>query len=135
MCLMLNRSKVSLKKAKDALEIYEICNGEEWLDSACFDSQQAIEFLLKGILLEYGVYFERSHDIGYLASLLNESGFVFSRMDELILLAGTITAWEEGGRYGQGIRTSVDTVHRIHNIYKELLETFLEDQAEQQKDH
>lgn len=45
MCKMVNRSKVSLKKSKDALETYEICNGEEWLDSACFDAQQAIEFL------------------------------------------------------------------------------------------
>lgn len=133
MCMMVNRSRVSLKKSKDALEIFEICNGEEWLDSACFDAQQAIEFLLKGILLEYGIAFDKSHSIDYLVSLLDETSFAFTKHDDLILLASTITSWEEGSRYGQGIRTSVNTVKRIHNIYNNVLEAFLEVQQKNQE--
>ena len=132
MCLMLNRSRVSLKKSKDALETYEICNGEEWLDSACFDAQQAIEFLLKGILLEYGKSFGKSHDINYLLSILDETDFSFSRHDDLLILSSTITSWEEGIRYGQGIRTSVNTVRRIHKIYREIMDEFLRIQQENQ---
>jgi HEPN domain-containing protein len=130
---MLNRSRVSLKKSKDALETYEICNGEEWLDSACYDAQQSLEFLIKGILLEYGKTFERSHDIGYLAGLLEETAFKFEKLDALIMLASTITSWEEGSRYGQGIKTTVNTVRRVHNIYIDMLETFLEQQSANQK--
>lgn len=132
MCLMLNRSKVSLKKAKDALETFGICGGEEWLDSACFDTQQAIEFLLKGILLEYGVTFDKTHDILYLISLLDTTSFKFEKHDNLMLLASTITSWEESGRYGKGIRTTIDTVRRIHNIYNNILETFLDEQEQNQ---
>ncbi len=133
MCLMLNRSKVSLKKAKDALETFEICNGEEWLDSACFDTQQAVEFLLKGILLGYGVPFEPTHDINYLVSLLDETGFTFSKHDDLVMLSATLTSWEEGSRYGKGVKTSVSTVRRMHNIYDDILRTFLSIQEKNQK--
>lgn len=133
MCMMVNRSRVSLKKSKDALETFEICNGEEWLDSACFDAQQAIEFLLKGILLEYGIVFEKSHDINYLVSLLDDSGFEFAKHDDLLILSSTITSWEEGSRYGKGIRTSVNTVKRIHNIYDDILSAFLDIQEKNQK--
>jgi len=130
---MVNRSRVSLKKSKDALETFEICNGEEWLDSACYDAQQAIEFLLKGILLEHGVMFEKTHDIMYLISLIDETRFCFSKRDDLIMLASTITSWEEGSRYGKGVRTSVNTVRRIHNIYNDILDAFLEEQEKNQK--
>ena len=133
MCMMINRSRVSLKKAKDALETYEICGGEEWLDSACFDTQQAMEFLIKGILLEYGISFGKSHDILYLLSLLDETDFHFEKHDDLMLLSTTLTSWEEGSRYGQGIRTTVNTVRRIHNIYKDLMESFLEVQSANQE--
>ncbi len=133
MCLMLERSKISLKKAKDALETFEICNGEAWLDSACFDTQQAMEFLLKGILLGYGVKFESTHNIDYLITLLDDkTTFTFTKHDDLMLLATTITSWEEGSRYGKGIKTSVNTVRRIHNIYNNILETFIKIQETNQ---
>ena len=133
MCMMVNRSRVSIKKSKDALETYEICNGEEWLDSACFDAQQAIEFLLKGILLECGVSFEKTHDVNYLVSLLDDTNFRFSKHDDLIMLSSTITSWEEGSRYGKGIRTSINTVKRIHNIYEDILNVFLKMQEKNQQ--
>lgn len=133
MCMVVNRSRVSIKKSKDALETFEICNGEEWLDSACFDAQQAIEFLLKGILLEYGIVFEKTHDVNYLVSLLDDTDFHFEKHNDLIMLSSTITSWEEGSRYGKGIRTSVNTVRRIHNIYEDILNAFLEVQEKNQQ--
>jgi HEPN domain-containing protein len=122
---MIKRSKVSLKKSKDALETFEICNGAEWLDSACYDAQQAVEFLIKGILLNNGIYFDKTHDIAYLNSLLEENDIIFSKQQDLCALAGTITSWEESFKYGTKIKTTVNTVRRIYNIYNDLLDTFL----------
>ena len=42
----------------------------------------------------------------------------------------TITDWEESSRYGKGIRTTVQTVQRVHNIYRNINEEFLRRQAE-----
>ena len=50
----------------------------------------------------------------------------------LELLADTITDWEENRRYGRGVRTTVQTVQRIHNIYKSMNEAFLEMQEKNQ---
>jgi hypothetical protein len=49
-------------------------------------------------------------------------------MDALDLIADTITDWEENSRYGKGVRTTVQTVQRVHNIYKSMNEAFLETQ-------
>ena len=65
------------------------------LDKACFDAQQALEFLMKAILLEYAVPFEKTHDILYLSGLLDQTGIVFDQKENLDLLATTITSWEE----------------------------------------
>lgn len=132
MCIMVKRSKVSMKKAKDALETYEICNGEEWLDSACFDTQQAIEFLMKGLLLNYNIPFSKEHDISYLLERLNNAGFYFDKQEDLEARAATLIEWEEKGRYGKGIKTSVNTVRRFHNIYESMLTAFLAEQEKNQ---
>lgn len=133
MSLMLERSRVSLKKAKDTLETFEICNGRAWLDSACFDTYQAMEFLLKGILIGYGVEFESAYDLGYLVTLLDtKTTFTFTKHDDLMLLATTINYWEEVSRYSEGVKTSINTVRQIHNIYNDVLETFLKIQETNQ---
>lgn len=49
MCKMLRRSKVSEQKARWAIEQYNIWSESAYIDSMCFDTQQSIEFLLKGI--------------------------------------------------------------------------------------
>ena len=134
MCVEVKRSKVSLKKAQDALKEYEKCGGDEWLDSACFDTQQAIEFLLKGILLSFGIEYERKHDIYYLVELVRKTDLIVTRLDELELLAATLTSWEEGSRYGKGIKTSINTVRRFHNIYSDILQAFLDRQEERLTD-
>ena len=132
MCHIINRSKVSLKKSKDALETYLNCNGDEWLDSACYDAQQSIEFILKGILLEYGISFDKTHDIGYLLDKLGGTDVNFEKKDDLYRLSTTLTSWEESGRYGTGIRTSVQTVQRIHIIYNDILNSYLQIQQNNQ---
>ena len=88
---------------------------------------------MKNILLENGVEFYKTHDISYLADLLTDNGFHFEKEDSLELLASTITDWEESSRYGKGVRTTVQTIQRIHNIYNSMNESFLKQQEENQK--
>ncbi len=81
--------------------------------------------MMKAILLENGIVYDKSHDIRYLLSLLKEVGFIFDKQDALEMLSDTVTDWEEGSRYGRGVKTTVQTVH---NIYKSMNEAFLETQ-------
>jgi HEPN domain-containing protein len=116
---MLQQSKNALTRAQE---------DEAFLDVACFETQQAIEFLIKAILMENGVAYSKSHDIRYLLLHLEEINFVFEKMDSLNLLSDTITDWEESSRYGKGVRTTVQTVQRVHNIYESMNEAFLKTQ-------
>jgi HEPN domain-containing protein len=119
-----------LKQSKNAL----LCVPEDdaYLDVACFETQQAVEFLIKAILLENGIPYSNSHDIRYLLSLLESISFEFDKKEALDLLSDTITDWEEGSRYGKGVRTTVQTVQRVHNIYKSLNDAFLNTQDKNQ---
>lgn len=130
MSTMYSRSIVMLRQAKTALE--RVGEDDAYLDAACFETQQALEFLMKAILLENGVFYEKTHDIRYLLNLIDEVGFRFDdqKHDALDLLADTITDWEEGSRYGSGVRTSVQTVKRAHNIYASINESFLKIQEQ-----
>jgi HEPN domain-containing protein len=119
-----------LKQSKNAL----LCVSEDdaYLDVACFETQQAVEFLIKAILLENGIPYSNSNDIRYLLSLLESIPFKFDKKDALDVLSDTITDWEEGSRYGKGVRTTVQTVQRVHNIYKSLNDAFLNTQDKNQ---
>lgn len=59
-------------------------------------------------------------DIRYLLVLLEEIPFTFEKQEALELLASTITDWEESSRYGKGVRTTVQTIQRVHNIYESM---------------
>lgn len=129
---MYGRSFVMIMQAKDALK--KISEDDAYLDIACFETQQAVEFLIKEILTEKGVPYPKSHDISYLLSLAKETGFTFDGMDTLELLSSTVTDWEESSRYGKGVRTSADTVRRIHGLYNNMNSAFLEMQERNQND-
>lgn len=124
MVTMYSRSCAALDQAKDALS--KVGKDDAYLDLACFLTQQAIEFLMKAILLEYGMAYDKTHDILALLDLLRSIDFEFEQEDSLELLATTITDWEESSRYGKGIRTGVQTVQRVHNIYVSMNEAFLQ---------
>ena len=126
MSTMYSRSKIMYEQAIMALG--KVAEDDAYLDIACFETQQAIEFLLKAILLEEGVEYGKTHHIVQLLELVLGTGFTFEKQDVLELLSDTITDWEESSRYGKGIRTTVQTVQRVHNVYKNMNEEFLKRQ-------
>jgi HEPN domain-containing protein len=123
---MYSRSVAMLRQAKNAL--LSVSEDDAYLDVACFETQQAVEFLIKAVLLENGVPYDKSHDIRYLVTLLDNIQFSFEKKDSLELLASTITDWEESSRYGKGVRTTVQTIQRVHNIYESMNKAFLKTQ-------
>ena len=92
MSTLYDRSKVSIWKV--SLSLQHTTGDDAFLDSACFDTQQAIEFILKFILSEYGISYKKTHDIRYLAELLDTTTFKFDKSAELNNMADTITNWE-----------------------------------------
>ena len=128
MSTMYSRSVAMLRQAKNA--ILSVSEDDAFLDVACFETQQAVEFLIKAILLENGIPYDKSHDIRYLLVLLEEIPFTFEKQEALELLASTITDWEESSRYGKGVRTTVQTIQRVHNIYESMNQAFLKTQED-----
>ena len=61
---MLEQSKLALSK---------VSIDDAYLDVACFEAQQAIEFLMKAILIDNGIPYNKSHDIRYLLDLLDNT--------------------------------------------------------------
>lgn len=126
MSTMYSRSVAMMEQARNALK--HVNEDEAFLDVSCFETQQAIEFLIKAILLENGIPYDKSHDIRYLMDKLTEINFTFEKIDSLDLLADTITDWEESSRYGKGVRTTAQTIQRVHNIYNSLNQAFIDSQ-------
>jgi HEPN domain-containing protein len=123
---MLNNVYSNLEEARRGTEL-----DDAYFDIACYDAQQAIEFILKAILLEYEVDFPTSgtqgHSILWLYELIHENtDFAFDKESELELLSETITHWEVKGRYHEGIKTREDTVRRVLNIYKAIEKSYME---------
>ncbi len=130
---MYKRSKVMLKNAEANLNDAKQGQAldDAFFDIACYDAQQAVEFILKSILLLSEVDFptkgNEGHNILALYDLVNEkTTFEFEKGADLEMLATTITMWEAKGRYHLGIRTKEDTVRRVLNIYKAIDEKLSE---------
>lgn len=123
MSTLYDRSQVSIWKA--SLSLQHVAGDDAFLESACFDTQQAIEFILKFILSEHGANYKKTHDIRYLAELLDTTTFKFDKSAELNNMADTITNWETGICCGSDIRTTVEAIHSAHDIYKSINDAFM----------
>ena len=132
MSTLYDRSQVSIWKA--SLSLQHVAGDDAFLESACFDTQQAIEFILKFILSEHGANYKKTHDIRYLAELLDTTTFKFDKSAELNNMADTITNWETGICYGSGVRTTVKAIHNAHDIYKSIDDAFMQMQESLNRD-
>lgn len=126
MSKMYNRANVAMDLANMALN--KVADDDAYLDLACFNTQQGMEFLIKAILEENGRVYDKTHNIRYLLELLKDTGFIFDKMEELENISDTITQWEEKSRYGKGVKTMVQTVRKVHNMYNSLNEAYLRTQ-------
>ena len=97
-----NRMSFSIQDS----EIYEINNNagirpvkvsEDILfEDLCFDCQQSVEKALKALLISWDIEFPRTHSIGRLLELVNETGV---EIPETILKATELTEYAVSARY------------------------------------
>jgi HEPN domain-containing protein len=78
-----------IERAKSCLEISKIAvNANVYYEDLCYQSQQAVEKMLKGLLIYYEVEPEFTHNIGI---LLNEKvGYFVDRLCILLLAEGLL---------------------------------------------
>lgn len=113
-----DRYKVRLRHSKDSLSRAGFDDAE--LDTAAFDAQQALEFLIKYILDCKNIEYKKTHDIGVILRLLLSTGFDFDLKDKALLIASDITKWESESRYGSGVATVKMTIEECYDIIESI---------------
>ena len=117
-----------IERAKSSLEISKLAvNADIYYEDLCYQSQQAFEKALKGLLIYYGVEPEFTHNIGI---LLNElEGFI--EIPENIKETTRLTKYAVITRYpgeydritkeayGESIKTAKDCLEWTENKIKE----------------
>lgn len=90
------------------------------ITAAAYHMQQAIEKILKGLILIYGKTPEFTHNIAKLQVHLSKLGMELP--EELEDISDTLTAWESNLRYDPFINFSEKKYAVAKNIYCELFE-------------
>lgn len=86
--------------------------------TALYHLQQAVEKLLKAVIIYNGEYPAFTHDIGKLADHCKSLGEDFS--DDLDDISDSLTLWETKSRYDPYISFSKKKYDKAQNIYEEI---------------
>lgn len=86
--------------------------------TATYHLQQAIEKMLKAIILFRGGYPPFTHDIERLAENCRKLGETFS--DNMDMIADTLTLWESKSRYDPFISFSAAKYEKAKSLYDEI---------------
>jgi len=86
----LRRAKGNLARAKQAKPV------EAFWEDLCFDAQQAAEKAIKAVLVFHYINFPKTHDIGELLTLANQSGH---QIPEVMWKADDLTEYAVETRY------------------------------------
>ena len=109
-----------LKKAEGDFKLIEVVMPfvkEPWaMQAVMYNIQQAIEKLLKVLILLSGNRYPREHNIRILMTKC--TGFQLPA--ELDALADSLSLWEAGVRYDSTILTTEDILNRCIDLYKQL---------------
>lgn len=118
MSKLLSRSKISLEHAKT--DYLKINTNDCYIDSCCFHLQQAIEFLLKGIVEMNGAAYAENHDVRANLNILNRIGVEIPCEKELRVLASTLYSWETESRYKDSFIAATKDIDEVFEIAEKL---------------
>ena len=118
MSKLLSRSKISLEHAKT--DYLKINSNDCYMDSCCFHLQQAIEFLLKGIVEMNGAAYAENHDVRANLNILNRIGVEIPCEKELRVLASTLYSWETESRYKDSFIAATKDIDEVFEIAEKL---------------
>lgn len=114
MCLLIEKAR----KDYDVVVTMRTLNDDLYLDVCCYHMQQAIEKLLKCSIELCGERYPFTHAITPLYDLYLKTGW--AQLEDLELMAGTITDWESSSRYKESFYATVRQLDRAISIYHEL---------------
>ena len=118
MSKLLSRSKIALEHAR--ADYSKIDSNDCYLDSCCFHLQQAIEFLLKGIVEMHGAQYAENHDIRANLNILDRLDIEIPCEKDLRLMASTLYSWETESRYKESFIAAIKDVDEVFRIAEEL---------------
>ena len=118
MSKLLSRSKISLEHAKT--DYLKINTNDCYMDSCCFHLQQAIEFLLKGIVEMNGAAYAENHDVRANLNILNRIGVEIPCEKELRVLSSTLYSWETESRYKDSFIAATKDIDEVFEIAEKL---------------
>ncbi len=120
MSKLLRRAYARLVSAKSSLE--HIDEDDAFLDTACFDVQQSMEFALKYWIEMSGLGYARTHDISNLVSQLIAHGVRADVLYEINNNASLYTSWETRARYYNDFSSTLHDVTTAIDLSDKLIE-------------
>jgi HEPN domain-containing protein len=91
-----------IKRAKSSLELAQAkINRQIYYEDLCYQSQQAVEKALKGLLIYYGVEPEFTHNIEILLNKVKESTDIPENIKEAALLTNYAVQTRYPGEYDE----------------------------------
>lgn len=124
MSKLYSRAKINYEHA---LSDYKKINTNDcYLDSCCFNLQQCIEFLLKGIVELNGEQYAENHDIRANLNILNRMHVEIPCEKELRAKASLLYSWETESRYKESFIAAINDIEEVFEIAEKLMEYVLE---------
>ena len=115
-----------IDRAKSSLEISKIAvNGNVYYEDLCYQSQQAVEKGLKGLLIYYGVEPEFTHNIGILLGALEKFVNIPETIKEAINLTKYAVITRYPGEYDEITKESYQESIKIANACLEWIEKII----------
>lgn len=124
MSKLFSRAKISLEHAKSDYE--KIYSEDCYLDSCCFNLQQSIEFLLKGIVELNGFQYAENHDIRANLNILNKNSIEILCEKDLRDKASTLYSWETESRYKESFIAAIKDIDELMTCADTLMEYIMQ---------
>ncbi|MCM1172517.1 MAG: HEPN domain-containing protein [Clostridium sp.] len=119
MSKLLNRAKVNRKIVADNYKL--ISTDDAYLDSCCFNVQQAIEQALKFLIEIYGGVHTEDYDAYVQLNKLLESPVNIPRVSELHNLANTLNNWKMEAWYSESFTASIEDLDKAISIADDII--------------
>ena len=118
MSKLLSRAKISLEHAQS--DYRKIDNNDCYMDSCCFNLQQSVEFLLKGIVEMNGLMYAENHDVRANLNILARNNITIPCEKEIRDKAAILHSWETESRNKDSFIAAVRDIEEVMAIAKEL---------------
>ena len=128
MSKFLSRAKICLEHAKN--DYIKIEENDCYMDSCCFNLQQCVEFLLKGIVEMNGILYAENHDVRANLNILMRNNIDIPYEKEIREKASVLYSWETESRYKDSFIAAIKDIDEVVTIAEALLQYATKDLVE-----